>query len=350
MKKLSILLVAAMVSFLSFTNVFANTSPVAVTPTNVGVDSVRVAQAMGGVDLSVLQGQYSFDRGASYGGYVSFRFKMQGGKIVYLAEEQANGLVVLVGENDAPLSGIPTNAVGETRNFSLYLSTPKGDAFGSFNKDLLLPGEGFEIVLGPGRIERIVPFSGIGKTKPENAVLKTDDGNVSEYNQQAGGFSVWVDPLRSTPYTIVDTMTGLPVAVGTINPVEQKPVNTISVVSVGFKGGVVPISDSRAYLANQKFDGQLADGTFAKVYLWALNGAGGNVNVWSRSQTGTLKVRILRWIPMEQGEMLEVANSDNKQQATGYAYSYVGNGYDKVIIVITSEGVDTFDVDFSAAK
>ncbi|MFH1183201.1 MAG: hypothetical protein V1690_02985 [Candidatus Moraniibacteriota bacterium] len=313
------------------------------------VNSVTVAQAMGGIDLTVLQGQYSFDRGAGHGGWTNFNIEATlKGDLLYITYLATGDGIVVINRGDAPVPGLPANAVGETRNFSLWLSTPNGSAYGSFSKDLLLPGESFKIELGPGFIARTVLFSGKGTTKPENTILRTDTGNVSGYDQQVGAFVVWIDPLRaSTPYEIIDITTGLPITVSTISPVSQLiSADTNSVVSIGFKGGVMPIVDSRGYLDNQKFDGSLADGTPAKVYIWTINGVRGNINAWSGSQTGALHIRVLRWIPLEQGEMPEIANSDADQQ-DGHAYAYAGSGYDKIVVIITGNA-SAFDIDFSA--
>ncbi|MFH1236217.1 MAG: hypothetical protein V1685_04765, partial [Parcubacteria group bacterium] len=223
------------------------------------VNSVRAAQVFGGLELKSFTGNFSFDRGKSNGGWVSYRFKMQGGKIIYLAQE-GDGLVVIVGENDEPLSGVPTNAVGETRNFYLYLSTENGEAFGDFRKDLLLPGEPIEVILKPNFVPRLVQFSGKGTTKPENAVLKTEGGSFS-YDQYVGGFRVWVDPLKVTAYTIMDAVTGLTISSGVIDPTKGAPRDTSSVINIRLQGGVVAVDDSYTYLSNQKLDGQLADGS-----------------------------------------------------------------------------------------
>lgn len=329
MKKFLVLVLVAIVSFFSF-----------VSPVLAGgeiVDPLRAAQVFGDMEICPCFGNFSFDRfvNAVNTGWVSATFRMTGdGKITHLSIDDS----VIVGDGDQPLEGLPVNAVGETRNFYLYLTTQHGKAFGNFQKDLLLPGEAIEVILKPGWVHVVIPFAGKGSTLPENAVLKTEDGSSSNYSPFAGGFTVWVDPLKTTAYTIVDTVSGLVVTSGVIDPLQGTKTDTSSIVNVRLAGGVVILPNEFGYILDQKFDSQLADGTPAKVYVWSPNGQAGNVNVWSGTGTGTVHISVLRWMPT--GEMTVISTSDD------YGNAHFGDGYDKVVVVVTGT-VDTFDINFS---
>jgi len=326
------MLVAAVVGiFLSISPVFAD---------NNAVDSLQAAQVWGGIKIASYEGQFGFDRGQQAGGWASFRFKMQGEKIVYLAKEE-NG-VILVGENDTPLNGLPSNSVGETRSFSLWLSAldDQGQvvACGDFSKNLLLPGEPIVVILRPSNwVMKVILFSGEDAV---NAVLKTDSGGTFDYNAQANGFIVFVDPLKSvTSYMIISTISGLTLSSGVINPMAPVPKQDgNSVVNIALVGGVVTVPDGdNVYLNSQKINGQV-NNTPAKVYIWNLGGRAGNVNAWSN--TGAMHISILRWVSM--GDMPEVVSGD-------LGYVSVGDGYGKVIVVITG-ATDNFSVNFSTGN
>ena len=334
MKRFGAVLVAVVVVFFVSSPVFADSNAVA-------VDSLRAAQVWGGVKVFSYVGQFSFQRDGK-GDYVSANFKMAlNGDVNYF---EVNGMVK-IGEGDKPSKGLPANAVGETRNFYLYLSAldDKGQAvaYGNFQKDLLLPGDPIVITLSPANwIMKVIPFVGEGAA---NAVLKTDSGTTANYSPQANGFIVYVDPMKDvTSYTIVDTTSGIILSSGVINPMvsNQKP-NTNSVVNIMLAGGVTTVPDGDyAYLDNQKIAGQLADGTPAKVYIWSLNGKAGSVNTWSAN--GNPQVRILRW--MSAGKMPAIATSDD------YGNVSVGDGYDKVIVVITGTAGQDFQINFSTGS
>jgi hypothetical protein len=77
----------------------------------------------------------------------------------------------------------------------------------------------------------------------------------------------------------------------------------------------------------------------AKVYIWTLGGKAGSVGAWAN--VGSVQVRILRW--MQTGEMPEIATSDE------YGNVSVGDGYDKVIVIVTGN-VEEFGIGFFKMK
>lgn len=333
MKRLFVLLAAV-------TFVFSFVSPVLADEV---VNSVRAAQVVAGLKIVSYEGGTNYQRGANTGDWVNTSYKMAlNGDITYF---ESNG-EVLVSETDPPWKGgLPSNAIKETRGFSLWISALDSQgqsvAFGNFQKDLLLPGEPIEVVRRPSWTLHVVPFTGKGSTLPENAVLKPETGGAVDYAPWAGGFPVWSDPLKTIAYAIVDTITGLTVVSDIIDPSKGTKADDKSVMNLKWIGGVVEVPDGNySYLDNQKFDGKDANGIPVKVFIWNLNGSAGDINAWS-STDAPMQISILRWIPESAGEMPEVASGNN-------GYAYVGDGYDKVVVVVT--GVDfiaPFRVNFS---
>jgi len=330
MKKLEMFVVAVVCVFCFAVPAFADNNSAV-------VDSLRAAQVFGGMKIASYEGQFSFQRNGA-GDYVSADFKMAlNGTITYLKV----GDVVVVNNGDQPLVGLPVNAIGETRSFYFWLSALDTDgnqvAYGNFQKELLLPGDPIVVILNPANwTMQFVSFSGVDAV---NAILKTDSGSTFDYSVQANGFTVWVDPLKSTTaYTIVDTVTGLTIASGNINPMACDQTPTISFVNVLKAGGVVTVPDGTyTRMEDQTIDGKTGD-TPVKVYIWNLNGIAGNVGTWSPD--GYPQVRILRWMPT--GTMPEIGTSDE------YGNVSIGSGYDKVIVVVIGTARQKFQINFSS--
>lgn len=314
-------------------------------------DAERVAQVFGGIIVEHYDGPFSFYRNLTntwVDGYLQLRRVNGVFMITYL---HVDGKVI-VKMGDKPLGILPTNIVGETRNFSLWMSGydvhGKYIVSGSFYTDLLNSGDPILVKLDPAQVRLVVPF-----TVPRNADSKKfrlsipHDGfeDTFVYQDVIGGFEVYVDPTKVENYKIEDVSTGIVYQEGKTDALAQSPVKMAegSVINLMLPEGVVDlpftVDQDYFFFDQQKLDSQVTRPctppaatdcerlVAAKVYIAHVDKMNMFVSV-SGQQSELYKVEIRKWVA--KGPMPLIDQS----QPGPYPSAYVGSGYDTVVITV----------------
>ncbi|OHA58770.1 MAG: hypothetical protein A2571_00055 [Candidatus Vogelbacteria bacterium RIFOXYD1_FULL_44_32] len=189
-----------------------------------GATSEMLAQLLAGFQPNEYRGWFSHERpaetiGVSRSHYVDGEFRLDADKQVVYVE--IDGVVI----HDDPSNPLPTlpSPIVAVSDFSISLSAlVNGDTvmYGYANNGYYEPGEAITIMLRPDWQVEFVAYEPPAGVDPENLRLRTEGGEVAEYNQNLGGFRVWCNPLDGEQdYQIYDASTGEVLASGTVSPV-----------------------------------------------------------------------------------------------------------------------------------
>ncbi len=314
-------------------------------------DAERVAQVFGGIIVEQYSGSFSFYRNltnAWVDGYLQLRRVNGVFMITYL---QVDGRVI-VRNGDKPLGILPTNIVGETRNFSLWVSgydnNGKYIVSGSFYTDLLNSGDPILVKLDPAQVRLVVPF-----TVPRNADSKKFRLSIPHngfedtfvYQDVVGGFEVYVDPTKVEDYKIEDVSTGIVYQEGKTDALAKNPVEVAegSVINLLLPEEVVDVSftsnQAFFFFDQQKLDSQVARPctppaatgcerqVAAKVYLVHVDRMNMFVTV-SGQQSELFKVEVRKWVARGTMPLIDQSKSGP------YPSVDIGTGYDTVVVTI----------------
>ena len=307
----------------------------------------RIAQVFGGILVDHFDGQFNFQR-SPMNDWINGIFEMKKVGDVYMVTYLEVMGQVIIKRGDKPIGGLPTNQVGETRNFNLWLSGLDAHgqfvSSGSFFTDLLNSGDPIVVQLEAASVRVVVQFEVPKGVDQNNLRLVTSDGNIARYNSYIGGFEVYVDPTRIPTYQIMDSSTRIVYQEGTLDTLAKNPVKAeeVSVVGLQLPEGVVevPLTAQEPYLnlEEQELDGQVTrpctpvkvDCTQevpAKVYLVRLDKRSLYVELYG-SNSDKLKIEVRKWVA--RGDMPLIIESK-----TGpYTYVQVPTGYDTVVVTV----------------
>ncbi|MDP3778478.1 MAG: hypothetical protein Q8R30_00320 [bacterium] len=314
-------------------------------------DAERVAQVFGGITVEYYDGQFGFQRSATQ--WVDGRFELRrvNGMFMITYLEVDGMVIVNVKNGDKPLGVLPTNVVGDTRNFNLWLSGYDSQrnfiVSGSFFTDLLNAQDPIVVELDPALVRLAVPFIvPRGANQANVRLVIQGDGyvNSAPYSSYAGGFDIYVDPTKVDDYRILDTSTSIVYQTGktdtlALNPVEIAQGSVINLLLP--KGDVeIPFTAENSFfnLERQELDGMVmrpcpppatagCEERDAKVYLARID----RKNMFftlSGPQSELFKVEVRKWVAKGPMQLLDESESGP------YPSVDVRTGYEIVVITV----------------
>ncbi len=182
--------------------------------------------------------------------WVQSQFTLVNGRITQFRlynQANPNGVEITIPQGGMP--GFPRNKIGETRNFSVWLTGYTEDgtfaSYGGYSKLLFGSNDNIAIELRPSDRLKKIAFATSQIPAGVNAfdlVLENENqaGSSSSvgYNQNLGGFWIYVDPLDEGTYTLYDQKTGF---VYPFDPTNPSTASQYAGINTTYIGGPVKI-------------------------------------------------------------------------------------------------------------
>lgn len=205
------------------------------------VDSEEVARLIASKGITEFRGEFTFSRvtgilgcdgrtngfstvtGQSCAGNTGSEEKVKGtfrlwnGRILDLV---INGVEI---PNDWNRYTLPVNAVGTVRGFHLAVegvNDRERVLYGDFRTYELSPGETIQIVLRPNAVPFFLAYTpevGADTSNLRFEVQNGTEGYNTYYDEQHGGFGVWITPGMATSYRIYDEQNNRIIETGSVD-------------------------------------------------------------------------------------------------------------------------------------
>lgn len=316
------------------------------------VDGERAARHYLSEEVTYYTGDFSFRRTYASGSWerVTGQFVLSPARDSWQVAALSIDGVTIIDEDDKPLPGLPQNKVGQTANFAIWVTgrtkTGAEHLFGSFQKDILVAGDAIKIELHPSFEQYFIPYSPPDDVNSRDLYLQNSNNIATwSYDQRAGGFYLWLNPLEVLEYEIFDASTGHILSRGTYDWAAKDPVEETQdhLLSFSHQGAQEVVEeDGWSTFVSQTFDStveRLGETIPAKVYMTRLAGEQLSVYVYGVEAVDfyhPARLEIRAWSPQGELPLIAAAEIVSDDYREGLQVQ-VPEGYDRIIITITGQ-------------